>query len=212
MPQRGVLKKSAFLVLCVALVGCGEQQMARQPAYRPLQPSAFFPDGRSARPLVPGTVARGHLDEDSAFFTGKSGKSDEWTQAVGVLGAMAPNPLAAVGIALGSDPYEEEFPFPITPEVLERGQQRYNIFCAVCHDRVGTGKGMIVLRGFTEPPSLHESRLRHARVGYLFHVITKGFGSMPDYASQIPPADRWKIVAYVRSLQFSQHAPAQLAK
>jgi mono/diheme cytochrome c family protein len=195
------------VVLCAALAGCSEQQMARQPYYRPLVPSAFFADGRAARPLPPGTVARGHLDDNVSFYTGKSGKTDERAQAAGVLAVVAQNPLGAVGMALASDPYEDQFPYEITEALLKRGQERYQIYCAVCHDRAGTGDGMIVRRGFTKPPSFHEPRLRQARVGYLFHVATRGFGSMPDYASQIPPEDRWYIVAYIRALQFSRHAP-----
>ncbi|HLY17116.1 MAG TPA: cytochrome c [Bryobacteraceae bacterium] len=160
------------------LAGC-RQDMQDQPKYIPLRPSSFFADGRSERPLVEGTVARGHLEADTVFYTGKAdGK-----------------PVAA-------------FPFPVTREVLDRGQERFNIYCSPCHDRMGTGRGMIVRRGFTHPPppSYHIDRLRQAPDGYIFDVITNGLGAMPDYAAQIPPADRWAIVAYVRALQLSQHA------
>jgi mono/diheme cytochrome c family protein len=204
---------STLLFFTTAMVGCGEQQMARQPSYRPLVPSAFFADGRSARTPVPGTVARGHLDEDIVFYTGKSGKIDERAQAAAILAVVGQNPLGGVGLALAGEPYSETFPFRVDNEdVLKRGQQRYDIFCAVCHDRAGTGDGIIKRRGFTAPPSFHEPRLRAARPGYIFHVITKGFGSMPDYATQIPPRDRWAIVAYVRALQFSQHAPREVVQ
>jgi mono/diheme cytochrome c family protein len=185
------------------------QEMAEQPAYRPLQASAFFPDGRSARPLVAGTVPRGEPGEaplsDLAFYTGKSGQIDESAQAAAVVGVFG-NPLSGFALAVASNPYVEEFPFPITEEVLRRGQERFNIFCAVCHDRAGTGDGMIKRRGFTPPPSLHLPRLRQARVGYFFRVMTRGYGAMPDYAAQIPPRDRWNIVAYVRALQLSRDA------
>ncbi len=166
---------SAILLLFLA-GGC-RQEMADQPSYRPFQPSAFFEDGRSARPLVPGTIPRGYLRTDASFYTGKSGGE-----------------------------FVETFPFPITRAVLERGQERYNIFCAPCHDRVGSGQGMIVQRGFPRPTSYHTPRLREAPVGYFFEVITNGFGKMYDYASRIPPRDRWAIVAYIRALQLSQYA------
>jgi len=167
------------LVLASAwLTGC-RQDMQDQPKFIPLRPSSFFDDGRSERPLVEGTVARGHLDADSALYTGKvDGK-----------------PV-------------EAFPFPVTRAVLERGQERYNIYCSPCHDRLGNGHGMIQQRGFNHPPpqSYHVDRLRQAPVGYFFDVITNGLGAMPDYAAQIEPRDRWAIVAYVRVLQLSQHA------
>lgn len=166
---------SAILLLFLA-GGC-RQEMADQPSYRPFQPSAFFEDGRSARPLVPGTIPRGYLRTDAPLYTGKSGGE-----------------------------FVETFPFPITRAVLERGQERYNIFCAPCHDRVGSGQGMIVQRGFPRPTSYHTPRLREAPVGYFFDVITNGFGKMYDYASRIPPRDRWAIVAYIRALQLSQYA------
>lgn len=160
-------------LLLVALIAC-RQQMADQPSYRPLAKSEFFADGRSARPVIPGTVARGQLREDEHFYTGRRGG-----QAV------------------------ETFPFPVTREIFYRGQERFDIFCSPCHDRVGNGQGMIVRRGFRAPPSLHIDRLRESRPGYLFEVIARGFGTMPDYAEQIPPEDRWAIVAYIRALQRS---------
>ena len=152
--------------------------MHDQPKYIPLRPSDFFGDGRSERPLIAGTVARGHLNDDTAFYTGKGPDG---------------KPLDA-------------FPFPVTRAMIERGQDRFNIFCAPCHDRLGTGDGMIVRRGFRKPPSYHIDRLRQATNGYIFDVITNGFGAMPDYAAQIEPRDRWAIVAYVRALQLSQNA------
>ncbi len=163
--------------LCLVLVSGCRLDMHDQPRYKPLAASRFFPDGRSARPLVKGTVARGHLRLDEHFYTGK------------VNGQLV-----------------DTFPFPITRQVLERGRERYNIFCAVCHDRTGSGRGMIVERGFPHPPSFHIERLQKAPVGHFYDVITNGFGRMYSYASRIPPRDRWAIVAYIRALQLSQNA------
>jgi hypothetical protein len=132
---------------------------------------------RSARPPVEGAVARGQLHEDSYFYTGK----------------------------LGSSP-GDYMPFTVTEGVLARGRERFNIYCSPCHSRVGDGNGMIVQRGYRTPPSYHTERLRKAPLGYFFDVMTNGFGAMPDYASQIPPRDRWCIVAYIRALQLSQNA------
>jgi mono/diheme cytochrome c family protein len=159
-----------------ALMGGCRYDMQDQPKYLPYSPSKFFEDGRSARPLVPHTVARGHLDDAPLLYTGKTA------------GALA-----------------DEFPFPVTADVLRRGQERYNIFCSPCHDRVGSGGGMIVQRGYRRPPPFHLQRLREAPAGYVFDVITRGFGVMPSYQAQIPVEDRWAIVAYVRALQLSQY-------
>ena len=156
--------------------GC-RQDMHDQPKYEPLEESPFFEDGRSARPLLPETVPRGYLREDAHLYTGKAGNADA-----------------------------ETFPFPITGEVLERGRERFNIFCSVCHGRLGDGEGMIARRGFRRPPSYHIDRLRQAPVGHFFDIITNGFGAMPDHATQIPVRDRWAIIAYIRALQRSQHA------
>ena len=166
------------LGLLIALTSACRLDMHIQPRENPLAKSDFFADQRSARPIVEGTVARGQLREDTYFYTGKN----------------------------GSNP-GDVMPFPVTKEVLERGQERYNIYCAPCHSRVGDGNGFIPSRGFTRvPPSYHIPRLQKAPVGYFFDVITNGFGIMPDYASQIAPEDRWKIVAYIRALQLSQNA------
>jgi mono/diheme cytochrome c family protein len=167
------------LALCLAFAAGCRQDMHDQPKYRGLRPSAFFADGSSARPLVEGTVARGTLQEDEAFFTGMVNKV----------------PV-------------KEFPFPIDQQVLDRGQERYNIYCTPCHGRTGAGNGMVVQRGFRQPPSYHIDRLRQADVGHFFDVMTNGFGAMPDYRTQISPRDRWNIVAYIRALQLSQHAAA----
>jgi hypothetical protein len=169
--RRGILLAAGF-----GIVAC-QQKMANQPRYEPLQKSEFFDDQRASRPLVEGTVARGHLDADEQLYTGKIG------------GALATT-----------------FPFPIDRQVLLRGQERFDIFCSPCHDRVGSGQGMIVRRGYRPPPSLHIERLRAAPPGHFFDVISHGFGAMPDYAAQIPPHDRWAIAAYIRALQLSQNA------
>lgn len=165
-------------LLVLLLPGC-RQDMHDQAKYEAYEASPFFANATSARPLPAGTVPRGFLREDVHFYTG-----------------MTPDLQTAT-----------TFPFPVTEKVLLRGRERYDIFCAPCHDRVGTGNGMIVRRGFRRPSSFHVHRLREAAVGYFFDVITHGFGTMPSYASQIPPEDRWAIVAYIRALQFSQHAP-----
>jgi mono/diheme cytochrome c family protein len=159
--------------------GCSEQDMVVQPRVKPYQESAFFVDGQSARPLVPGTVARGHLATDPAYDTGKTGD---------LLVAQIPARVK------------------IDRVLLARGQERFNIYCAPCHSRAGDGQGMIVQRGFPSPPSFHEERLRDAPAGHFFNVITHGYGAMYSYASRIPPDDRWAIVAYIRALQLSQHA------
>ena len=160
----------------VMVAGC-RQDMHNQPKYRTLRASTFFADGSSARPLVEGTVARGTLQEDTAFFTGKVGN-----------------------VAV------KELPFPVDEHVLARGQDRYDVFCTPCHDATGSGRGMVVQRGYRQPPSFHDERLRNADAGYFFDVMTNGFGAMPDYRMQLPARDRWAVVAYIRALQLSQNA------
>jgi mono/diheme cytochrome c family protein len=172
--------------------------MADQPHYEPLEASEFFAEGQASRPLISGTVARGHLRIDRAFFEGQvDGKPVEvypWLAVARQLGLLAD----------GAE--SQEVDEHVRAQILERGQQRFNIFCSACHDRTGSGQGMVVQRGFPAPPSYHSDRLRAAPVGHFYVVATQGFGRMPDYADQIPPADRWAIVAYVRALQLSQHA------
>jgi len=172
-------KAPAAWLLCVALVAGCHRDMYDQPKYEPLEASDFFEDGQASRPLVAGTVARGQLQLDTAFFAGKV-----------------------------DDQFVEDLPRPVTAQMLSRGQERYNIYCSVCHGQVGLGDGMIVRRGFRQPPSLHIDRLRGVPVGHLFDVITHGFGAMPDYAKQLPAEDRWAVVAYIRALQLSQFTPA----
>jgi mono/diheme cytochrome c family protein len=171
-------QKSRYLslALCLILFSC-RQQMAEQPRYEPLAKSEFFGDDRSARPQLEGTVAQGQLQADEHFYSGK------------IDGKPA-----------------DAFPFTVTAEMLRRGRERFDIFCSPCHDRVGNGQGMIVRRGFRPPPSLHIDRLRKVPPGHLYEVISQGFGSMPGYAEQVPPADRWAMAAYVRALQLSQQA------
>jgi mono/diheme cytochrome c family protein len=195
-------------VALTLLAGC-QQQMAKQPSYRPDEPSSFFPDGRGDRPLVPGTVARGHLRTDRHLFAGKRGLGPrEVGGPVALIGTARANPLNAVAVALAEEKnYVDTFPFPITEDVLRHGQNRYMIYCVVCHDPLGTGRGKIVERGYTQPPSYHIERLRRSPVGRLFDVVTNGYGSMPDYKEQVPPRDRWAIIAYIRALQLSQHFP-----
>ncbi|MGH9310377.1 MAG: c-type cytochrome [Vicinamibacterales bacterium] len=167
----------ALAAFCLAGVAACRQDMHNQPKYRSLRATAFFGDGSSARPHVEGTVARGTLNEDQAFFTGKNGNT----------------PIDVLPIAVDA-------------HVLARGQERFNIYCTPCHDATGSGRGMVVQRGYRQPPSLHDNRLRTAPAGYFFDVMTNGFGVMPDYRAQISAADRWAIVAYIRALQLSQHA------
>ena len=168
-------------VLAMCLLGAAgcRQDMHDQPKYRGLRPSVFFADGASARPRVEGTVARGTLQEDEAFFTGKV-----------------------------SNATVKELPFAIDEQVLDRGQERFDIYCSPCHGRTGSGDGMVVQRGYRRPPSFHVDRLREAPPGHIYDVITNGFGAMPDYAAQVPVRDRWAIAAYMRALQLSQNATA----
>jgi len=173
----------AALVLAASVLGC-RQGMYNQPKVRPYRRSAFFADGSGARPIPAGTVARGHLDDDAAYFAG--------TGPDGKLVTELPAPVK------------------LTRELLERGRQRFEIFCSPCHGRTGSGVGMIVRRGFKRPPALTLERLKNERIGYFFDVMSHGFGQMSSYAAQVPVADRWAIAAYVRVLQLSQSAPVDL--
>ena len=171
--------RSNFLLVIAAVVvlaGC-RQDMHDGPRYEAFEASDTFADRRASRTPPAGTVARGWLREDEALYTGK----------------------------VNGQPVES-FPFAITATDLQRGQQRFNIYCTPCHGRLGDGNGMVVQRGLRQAASFHQDRLRQEKAGYFFDVITNGFGAMPDYATQIPVRDRWLIVAYVRALQLSQHA------
>ena len=163
-------------VIGLILAGC-RLDMHIQPKYKPYSPTQFFDDGRSERPVVPGTVARGQLRLDELLYTGKEN---------GVL--------------------SNRFPFPITRADLERGRERYNIYCSPCHDYTGSGRGMIIQRGFPQPPSYHIDRLRNAPAGHFFDVITRGLGNMYSYAARVEPEDRWRIAAYIRALQLAEYA------
>ena len=195
------------LALCL-LPAC-QQKMAVQPSHRPDEPSSFFPDGRANRPVVAGTVARGHLRTDLALFTGRRDRRVRNWGLPGVEAARhkGKDRSAEAMAALDAANHVDTFPFPITAAVLEHGRNRYTIYCVVCHDPLGTGRGKIVERGYTQPPSYHIDRLRKAPVGHFFDVMTNGYGSMPDYKQQVPVRDRWAIVAYIRALQLSQHFP-----
>jgi mono/diheme cytochrome c family protein len=177
MPHFRRIPLLAVLVAVGALSAC-RLDMHVQPKENPLSKSDFYADQRSERPPVEGTVARDELRADTYFYTGK----------------------------IGNNP-GDVMPFPVTKEVLDRGRERFNIYCAPCHSRMGDGNGFVPSRGFAhKPPSFHIARLEKAPVGYFFDVITNGFGIMPDYASQIAPRDRWDIIAYVRALQLSENA------
>ena len=175
------MRRARLFAGCLVVLAAGacRQDMHDQPKYKPLRSSEIFADKRSARPLVEGTIARGTLREDAAFFTGK-----------------------------GPGGFVSELPVKLTPQLLERGRTQFQVFCSPCHGRTGRGDGMIVQRGYKKPSSYHVDRLRQMPIGYFYDVITIGFGAMPDYAAQVAPADRWAIAAYVRALQFSQYAPA----
>jgi cytochrome c553 len=165
--------------VALLLFGC-RLDMHVQPKYLPYEPTDFFGDGRSERQPVPGTVARGQLRLDELMFTGREN-----------------------GVVV------DKFPFPIAKADLDRGRERYNVYCTPCHDYTGTGRGMIVQRGFPQPPSYHIQRLRDAPAGHFYEVITNGFGAMYSYAARVEPADRWRIAAYIRVLQLSRNARIQ---
>jgi mono/diheme cytochrome c family protein len=171
------LSTTGLSIACLLLIGC-RQDMHNQAKLRPLKESRFFADGQASRLPPAGTVARGHLRDDDRLYKG----------------------VDAAGQFL------EDSPIPVDLTLVRRGQERFGIFCAPCHGALGDGNGMIVQRGYKQPPSFHDPRLRTSPAGYFYDVITNGFAEMPAYASQIPPEDRWAIVAYVRALQLSQNA------
>jgi mono/diheme cytochrome c family protein len=191
---------SFFLLTFAFLTGCGVRfDMQDQPRYRAYKESDFFADKRASRNLPDGTVARGFLKEDKALHTGKidnpnlSAPVQTTTDATGnTLVSSFPNDIT-------------EFPVPVTKELVDRGQDRYNIYCIVCHGPVGNGDGMIVRRGFPQPPTYHDDRLRNAPVGHFFDVMTNGWGKMNSYADKLSAADRWAVVAYIRALQVGQN-------
>ena len=168
--------RAAALSLMLLCAGC-RRDMADQAKEKPMAAESFFADGMASRTPPAHTVARGQLRDDPSFFTGKAG-----------------------------DKFVTSLPMPLTSGLLARGRERYDIYCSVCHDRAGEGRGMIVERGFPAPPSLHIDRLREADIGWFFEVITNGHGVMYSYASRVDPGERWAIAAYIRALQLSQHA------
>jgi cytochrome c5 len=167
---------SIGLLGLLALLGC-RQDMHDQDKYEAYERNEFYDDRRASRPPLPGTIARGHLEDDDALHRGE-----------------ADGKLVAVN------------PLPVNRALLDRGRERYDIFCSPCHDRIGSGQGMIVQRGFKAPRSFHDERMHQVGDGYIFQAITNGFGVMPNYAAQIPAHDRWAIVGYIRALQLSQAA------
>ena len=166
-----------WTLVATCLFSSCRQDMHDAPRYEPYERSGFFTDGRASRPQVAGTVARGELVVDKAFATGRGADGE----------------------------FLAELPIELSAELLDRGEERYAIFCAPCHDRTGYGEGMVVKRGMTKPPSLHIERLRAAEVGYFYDVITNGYGVMYDYADKVKPADRWAIAAWIKTLQLSQY-------
>ena len=167
----------ACSVLGLAGLTACRDDMHNQPRYKPLAASEFFADHRAARPQVEGTIARGHLRIDEARYTGKIGGEDI-----------------------------DQFPIPIAKADIERGQNRFNVYCTPCHGRLGDGNGMVVLRGFREPPSYYSQKIMNQPIGHFFDVMTNGFGAMPSYASRVDPDDRWRVAAYIRALQLSESA------
>lgn len=182
---------------CLLVSGC-RYDMQDQPRYKYYKESDFFSDKRASRDPVTGTVARGQLHSEKAFYTGKIDNPNPNVQVQTTTDASG-NTLVA------SFPNDiDEFPIPVTKELIDRGQNRFNIYCIVCHGPVGNGDGMVVRRGFPQPPTYHDDRLRNAPVGHFFDVMTNGWGKMNSYAAQVSPADRWAIVAYIRTLQVAQ--------
>ncbi|HZC44371.1 MAG TPA: cytochrome c, partial [Acidobacteriaceae bacterium] len=167
---------TASLAVLIPLAGC-RQDMQNEPKMIPQRESRFFADGRSVRPQVLGTVARGQLDANTYFYTGQIDRKAQ-----------------------------DALPFPVTMTVLRRGQERFDIYCTPCHSRVGNGRGMIVERGYKPAGDLLSSRILKEPLGHYFDVISNGYGAMPDYAAQISTQDRWAIAAYIRALQLSQNA------
>ena len=171
------IQTTAVAMLSVlALAGC-RQDMHNQPKFYPQRGTSFYADGRSVRPQVENTVARGQLHEDSYFYTGMQNGQEG-----------------------------DAMPFPVTLDVLARGQERYNVYCTPCHSRVGNGEGEIVERGYAKAGNFHTARLMAAPLGHFFNVVTNGYGAMPDYSAQLTPSERWAVVAYIKALQLSQNA------
>ncbi len=200
-----IVHRSSFIVFAclLALAGC-RQEMANQPRYNPLASSDFFPDGRSARDPVSGTVPHGAA-EDRVVAAADENSAPDARWVVGLFGLGAGDAWTAQALVAGkASAYA--FPIRLDHAVLERGRERFNIYCSVCHDRVGTGHGKIVERGYLRPPSYHIDRLRQAPLTHFYEVVSNGYGAMPSYSDKLSPDDRWAVIAYVRALQLSQDA------
>ncbi len=192
-----------FLLFTFTFAAGCRYDMQDQPRYKVFKKSDFFADGRASRDLPPGTVPRGQLREDKALYTGKKQNVDPNVQVQTTTDASGNTLIASFPNDI------EEFPVSVTKELVDRGEERYKVFCIVCHGPVGNGDGMIVRRGFIKPPTFNDDRLRNAPVGHFYDVITNGQGRMNSYASMIPVADRWAIVSYIRALQISQNPNPQ---
>lgn len=183
------LGRMTLMMICVLVAAGCRQDMQDQPKFIPLRPNPMFDDNGSARPLVDGTIPRAPArDSFRPSWLSQTEKKNAFLQQGNLSTVTVP-------------------PLPLTEQLLDRGQQRFNINCAPCHGRVGDGRGMIVQRGFRQPPSYHIDRLRTAPLGHFYDVMTNGFGAMSSYADQVAPNDRWAIAVYIRALQLSQHAP-----
>lgn len=194
-----------LIAYCLLAIGCGVRfDMQDQPRYKAYKKTDFFSDHRASRDMPEGTVARGQLHDNKAFYTGKIDNPN--------LNAPVATTTDASGNTLVSSfPNDiDEFPLPVTKELVDRGQDRFNIYCIVCHGPTGNGDGMVVRRGFPKPPTYHDDRLRNAPVGHFFDVMTNGWGKMNSYAYQVQPADRWAIAAYIRALQVGQNPDENL--
>lgn len=204
---RRAMQLACALASITGLVGC-ERQMAnmyQQPKLKPLQESPLWSDGRASRPIPPYTIPY----SGGAFADSSSGRLQIEPLPVQVPATLPIGAEGAPKVAAVAGPVAEtnaQNPLPRTLAVLERGQERFAIFCAPCHGLAGHGDGMVARRGFPNPPSYHIDRLRNAPDAHFFNVITNGYGAMYPYADRVPPNDRWAIVAYIRALQLSQHA------
>jgi mono/diheme cytochrome c family protein len=200
------LREKFLLLLCLGLIvmtGC-RRDMQDQPKMKPFRSTTFFADGLSSRQPIEGTVARGYLRSDTEYFTGKKAKAPGAT-ASATPATQQTSGASSPGAQTNNFPDDvDTFPFPITKDIVERGHERYNVFCTACHGWTGNGDGMVVRRGFRRAASFNDDRLRQAPVGHFFDAMTNGWGAMPSYAAQIPVQDRWAIIAYIRALQTSQ--------
>jgi mono/diheme cytochrome c family protein len=199
--KKAICAFCAFLWLILTAAGC-RRDMQDQPKMKPLRGSTFFSDGLSSRQPIEGTIPRGYLRSDTAFYTGKKTGLANTPGATPTPGTAQPTAGGTPANAYPDD--VDTFPFQVTADVVTRGRERYDIFCSVCHGLTGNGDGMVVRRGFRRAASFNDDRLRQAPVGHFFDAITNGWGAMPSYAPQIPVQDRWAIIAYIRALQLSQ--------